>query len=87
VARRRRPKDVTRMIHETHSLRREYRLRTAIPGKKYIEVTFPFEVVEREARKVNLTVEEFCEQYTAVALFDGFDGVFYTFRKRHNGTA
>ena len=85
MGRRKRPEDVNRMIQESHSLRREYRLRTAVPGRKSLEVTFPYEVVEREAQKVNLTVEEFCDQYMAIALFDGFDGVFYIFRRRNNG--
>lgn len=63
------------------SLRKQYRLRIAIPGKKSVEVTFPYEVVEREARKRALTIFEFLEQYMAVAHYDNFDGVLYTFEK------
>jgi hypothetical protein len=61
------------------SLRKQYKLRMAIPGTKTVEVTFPYEVVEREARKHNLTVQEFLAQYIAVAQYDNFDGVFYSF--------
>lgn len=63
------------------SLRKQYRLRIAIPGKKSVEVTFPYEVVEREARKQDLTIFEFLEQYIAIAHYDNFDGVLYTFEK------
>jgi len=63
------------------SLRKQYKLRMAIPGTKTVEVTFPYEVVEREARKRNLTVQEFLAQYVAIAQYDSFDGVFYTFEQ------
>jgi hypothetical protein len=61
------------------SLRKTYKLRMAIPGAKTVEVTFPYEVVEREARKHNLSIPEFLKQYVAVAQYDNFDGVFYSF--------
>lgn len=64
------------------SLQKQYRLRIAVPGAKSIEVTFPYEVVEREARKRNLTILEFLEQYITVAHYDNFDGVLYTFEKK-----
>lgn len=63
------------------ALRKEYKLRMAIPGAKSIEVTFPYEVVEREARKHGLTIKEFLAQFTAVAQYDNFDGVFYSFEE------
>ena len=59
--------------------RKEYRLRIAVPGKKSLEVTFPWEVVEREAKRHNMSVEEFIENYQAEALFDSFEGVLYRF--------
>jgi len=66
------------------ALRKTYKLRMAIPGSKTIEVTFPYEVVEREARKKGITLQEFLEQYIAVAQYDGFDGVLYTFEPINN---
>ena len=62
--------------------RRSYSLRVAIPGKKSAEVTFPYEVIEREARRRDITAEEFIRQYQVVAQFDNFDGVFYSFEPR-----
>lgn len=61
------------------ALRKPYRLRMAVPGAKSIEVTFPYEVVEREARKRGLTTKEFLQSFLAVAHYDNFDGVFYSF--------
>ena len=62
-----------------NAYRRRYRLRAAVPGRNCLQVTFPYEVVEREARTRGLSVGEFIRQFQAVAHYDGFDGVYYTF--------
>lgn len=62
--------------------RTKYNLRRAIRTKNSLEVTFPFAVVEKEARARGLTVEEFIKQFVAVAEYDSFEGVHYTFEKR-----
>ena len=59
--------------------RKTYRLRTAVPGRKSIEVTFPYEVVEREARSKGLTIDEFLNCFQAIAEYDNFEGVIYKF--------
>ena len=59
--------------------RKTYRLRIAIPGRKSIAVTFPYEVVEREARTRKLSIDEFLNRFQAVCEYDGFDGVLYKF--------
>ena len=59
--------------------RKTYRLRTAVPGRKCILVTFPYEVVEKEARTRGLTVNEFLSRFQAVCEYDNFDGVIYRF--------
>lgn len=61
--------------------RRTYRLRTAVPGRKSIEVTFPYEVVEKEARSKGLTIDEFLKRFQTIVEFDNFDGVIYKFEK------
>jgi len=61
--------------------RRTYRLRTAVPGRKSLEVTFPYEVVEKEARSRGLTVEEFVGCFQAVVEYDNFEGVIYRFQE------
>jgi len=61
--------------------RKTYRLRIAIPGRKSIAVTFPYEVVEREARGKGLTVGEFLDRFQAVCEYDSFEGVLYRFEQ------
>lgn len=57
-----------------------YRLRMAQRGAKTLEVTFPYDVVEREARRNESTVEEFIKHFQVVARRrDDLGGVFYTF--------
>ena len=61
--------------------RKAYRLRIAVPGRKSIEVTFPYEVVEKEARSRGLTVDEFLDHFQVVAEYDNFEGVIYRFQE------
>ncbi len=65
---------------KTHdALRQECRIRFNVRGRKSLIVRFPYEVVEREARKQGITIDEFLEQFQAVAQYDSFDGVHYIF--------
>lgn len=61
--------------------RKTYRLRMAVPGRKSIEVTFPYEVVEKEARSKGLTVGEFLNRFQTVCEYDNFEGVIYRFQE------
>lgn len=60
-----------------------YKLRVAqgYNTKRSYEVTFPFQVIEKEANRNKLSVEEFVQQFKAVACFNGFEGVIYKFVK------
>jgi len=69
------------MATELNGYRKIYRLRVAQLGAKSIEVTFPYEVVDREARKHGLNIHEFLKQFHVVAEFDNFEGVHYTFKE------
>jgi len=46
-----------------------------------IVVSIPRVVIAREAEKRGLTIGEFLDQFKAVAQFDNFDGVIYTFEE------
>jgi hypothetical protein len=62
--------------------RKTYHLRLSQGNRaNSIEVTFPYQVVDREARKRNLTVEQFIELFQCVASFNGSEGVLYTFEE------
>lgn len=61
------------------TLRKEYRIRFNSVGRKSLIVAFPYEVAEREARRLGMSMAEFVERYQAVAQYDSIDGVHYTF--------
>lgn len=62
--------------------RKTYRLRRAQGDKvDSIEVTFPFEVVEREARARSMSISEFLDKFRVVAQYNSFDGVHYIFEE------
>jgi len=69
-------------IDRKKALRRHYALRRTGEGGKSIETTIPREVVEREARRRGLGVDEFLNEYVAEVLYDDFQGVIVTFAKR-----
>jgi hypothetical protein len=59
--------------------KRRYKMR--VQGQEGLNtvVSIPRAVLDREARRRSLTVSEFLKQYVAVAQYDSFDGVFYSF--------
>jgi hypothetical protein len=63
------------------ALRKQYQIRMPVEGRKSFIVTMPYEVVEREARRQGLKLEEFLEKYQVVAHYDNFEGVLYTFEE------
>lgn len=63
------------------SYKKRYKMRALGQGGLNIVVSIPRVVVEREAEKHELTIEEFLEQFKAVAQYDNFEGVRYTFEE------
>ena len=61
--------------------KREYKLKLLVKGRKSINVTMPYEVIAREAEKANISVDEFLAGFVAVAEYDNFDGIRYTFKE------
>ena len=70
------------IIEDAYS--KTYKMR--IVGEVSVEVTLPRAIVEREARKVGLTVVEFIEQYRVEYLFDDFGGAFLRFKEKASET-
>lgn len=66
---------------ETIGYRKEYKMRRLVPGRNYISVAMPYEVIERQATIAGVTVEQFIESHIVVAEYDNFDGVRYTFKR------
>ena len=63
------------------SYKKRYKMRALGQGGLNIVVSIPRVVVQREAEKHELTIEEFLEQFKAVAQYDNFEGVRYTFEE------
>lgn len=61
--------------------KRSYKLRVLVPGRKYVSVAIPYEVIERQASMRNMTVATFIEKFVAVAEYNNFEGVRYTFKE------
>ncbi len=62
---------------ELTGFQKRYRVRRAAAGSSSLEVTFPQEVVERKAREVGLSIDDFLKAYSAIADYDQ-DRVIYT---------
>lgn len=56
-----------------------YKMRQQGREKQNVVVSIPPEIVEKEARIRNLTIDDFIQQYRVIASFNGFDGVLYKF--------
>lgn len=61
--------------------RKTYKMRAVGSGGQTIEVSMPPEVIKREATKRGLTIQEFIDQYRAIAHYNNFDGVLYQFEE------
>jgi hypothetical protein len=61
--------------------RKSYKMRIIVPGRKHIVVAIPYEFIERQAALRELTVKEFVAKFEAVAEYNGFEGIKYTFRE------
>ena len=63
------------------SYKKRYKMRALGEDGKNIVVSIPRIVIEREAEKREITIGEFLEQFRAVAQFNSFEGVLYTFEE------
>jgi hypothetical protein len=68
---------ITKIVEDGYS--RSYKMRFVGPGS--VEATIPPAVIEREARKSNLTIREFIKHYQVEYLFGDFGGAFVRFIK------
>jgi len=67
------------MVDTKDSYQRPYKMRSTGRDGLNTVVSIPPQVIERESRKRGITVQEFLESHSAVAQYDSFDGVFYSF--------
>ncbi len=69
------------MTEVRDSYKKRYRMRALGEGGLNIVVSIPRVVIEREAERRGLTIGEFLEQFKAVAQYNSFEGVLYTFEE------
>ena len=72
----------TIVIDEKDVLRKRYRLRTTGHEGRSIETTIPPEVVEREARRVGLSVLEYLNLFVAEWSYNDFRGLHLDFVRK-----
>lgn len=62
--------------------RKTYRMYSPVKGRRYVVVSIPYEVIERQAAMRSMTVPEFLEQFVAIAEYNSFEGVHYSFKEK-----
>lgn len=71
------------MVTKTAGHRKVYALRRAVTQSKSLEVTFPYQLIDREARKLGITIEQFLHGFNVCCEFDDSSTVTYTIVKRN----
>jgi len=61
---------------------KSYRMRVF---KGNIAVSVPPEIIRKEAKKHNLSIDKFIEQFRLVAQYNSFEGIHYQFVKSGEG--
>lgn len=65
----------------TNMFKKIYKMRSVGDNGLNTVVSIPRIVLQREANKRGVSLEDFIKHYRAVALFDNIDGVHYIFEK------
>jgi hypothetical protein len=67
--------------------RRVYAIRKPLADKNCLEVTFPYELVEREARRLDQSIIDFIRTHGVIVEFNSSNSVTYTITERERKTA
>jgi len=68
-------------IDTNDTYKKRYRMQTVGRDGATTIVAIPPQVIDREAERRHMTTEEFIKKHRAVAHFNNFDGIFYTFEE------
>jgi len=63
----------------TENYQKTYKMRQQGEGGLNVVVSIPPEIIEKEARKRGITIDDFVKQFRVIACFNGFEGVLYRF--------
>lgn len=64
---------------ENDTYTKTYRMQATGAGGKTIRTSVPSEIVEKEARRLGLTVKEFVNRFKVMWLYNGFEGAWAKF--------
>ena len=64
---------------EIDTYTKTYRMQATGAGGKTIRTSVPSEIVEKEARRLGLTVKEFVHRFKVMWLYNGFEGAWAKF--------
>ena len=64
---------------EKDTYTKTYRMQATGAGGKTIRTSVPSEIVEKEARRLGLTVRQFITHYRVMWLYNGFEGAWAKF--------
>ena len=70
-----------------NAYKKRYKMRALGEDGHNTVVSLPRAFLEREADKRGLTVRKFLEDFRAVAHFNGFEGIYYSFEEETNAAA
>lgn len=73
------PKKAMLAPSEQDTYIKTYRMQATGAGGKTIRTSVPSEVVEKEARRLGLTIKEFVSRYRVMWLYNGFEGAWAKF--------
>lgn len=71
--------DIIKTPKEKSTYRKTYRMQATGAGGKTIRTSVPCMVVEKEARRRDMTIEEFITHFKVEWLFNGFEGAWARF--------
>jgi len=71
--------NTTFVPNERESYIKTYRMQATGAGGKTIRTSVPSEVVEKEARRLGITVKEFIQHFRVMWLYNGFEGAWAKF--------
>ena len=69
------------MVNTNGSYKKRYKMNLVGDNGHTTTVAIPPEVIQRRAEEAGMTIDDFVKNFRAVAHYNGFDGVLYTFER------
>lgn len=76
-------KTITIKLSDTYS--KTYKIRRVNTKERSMETTVPIDIVQRQASKEGVTIDEFLRDFKIEWRYNGFDGILLRFVRGDNG--